>query len=113
MINATTIAIQAGKTEPGVPTNPWAMMTANTALTISSSRKTTTRKRERVRAPITFSDNAPIDFPLLRVLAHKAPISWTPAKKIVPTVTQTRAGAHPQYTAIAGPTMGDAPATEV
>src|SRR5690625_3350643 len=89
------------------------MITANTAFTISKRRNTTTRNKERVRAPITLSDRAPIDLPLCLLLAHKAPISCTPAKKIVPKVTHISAGAHPQYTAIAGPTIGDAPATEV
>ena len=42
-----------------------------------------------------------------------APKSWTPAKKIVPSVTQRTAGTQPQYTAIAGPTIGAAPATDV
>ncbi len=36
-----------------------------------------------------------------------------PAKKTVPNVTHSRAGSQPQMTAIAGPTMGAAPATEV
>src|SRR5690606_35156318 len=55
----------------------------------------------------------PIDLPLLRTLAHSAPRSCTPAKKIVPRVTHRNAGSQPQITAIAGPTIGAAPATEV
>ena len=33
--------------------------------------------------------------------------------KMVPHTTQTKAGSHPQMTAMAGPTMGAAPATDV
>ena len=51
--------------------------------------------------------------PLLRVEAHRVPKSCIPAKKTVPKVTQSNAGSQPQITAIAGPTMGAAPATEV
>ena len=36
-----------------------------------------------------------------------------PAKNTVPSVTQRKAGPHPQITATAGPTMGAAPATDV
>ena len=32
---------------------------------------------------------------------------------MVPNVTHKTAGTHPQYTAIAGPTIGAAPATDV
>ncbi len=111
--SATTIAIHAGKTEPGVATKPCAIITPKTAFTISNNRNMTMRNNDRVRLPITLSDRAPIDLPLLRLLAHKAPISWIPAKKIVPKTTHKSAGANPQYTAIAGPTIGAAPATEV
>ncbi|MDH5831888.1 hypothetical protein QFW80_15305 [Luteimonas sp. M1R5S18] len=55
----------------------------------------------------------PIDLPLLRTLAQSAPKSCTPAKNTVPSVTHRNAGAQPQITAIAGPTIGAAPATEV
>ena len=54
-----------------------------------------------------------MDWPRLRTLAHSAPASWIPAKKTVPSVTHRKAGTHPQITAMAGPTMGAAPATEV
>ena len=54
-----------------------------------------------------------MDRPLLRTEAHSAPRSCIPAKNTVPMVTQRKAGSHPQMTAIAGPTMGAAPATEV
>ncbi len=96
MINATTIADHAGKTAFGVPTNAPAMTTPNTALTISKTRKMTTMNSARVRLPMTSSDNAPMDLPLCRALAHKAPKSCTPAKKIVPIVTHRTAGTQPQ-----------------
>ena len=96
MISATKIADQAGNTAPGVPTKAPAITTPNTALTISSTRKMTTMNSARVRLPMTSSDSAPMDLPLWRALAHSAPKSWTPAKKIVPIVTQSTAGTQPQ-----------------
>ena len=51
--------------------------------------------------------------PLFLVEAHREPRSCIPAKKTVPIVTQRNAGSHPQIIAMAGPTMGAAPATEV
>ncbi len=41
------------------------------------------------------------------------PKSCTAPAKIVPTTTHRNAGSHPQMTAIAGPTIGAAPATDV
>ena len=96
MINATAIADQAGNTAVGVPTNAPAMTTPNTALTIKSTRKMTTMNNARVRLPMTSSDNAPMDLPLCRALAHIAPKSCTPAKKIVPNRTHRTAGTQPQ-----------------
>ena len=46
-------------------------------------------------------------------LIQMAPKSCTPAKNTVPSTTHTKAGTHPQITAMAGPMMGAAPATEV
>ena len=51
--------------------------------------------------------------PRLRTLAHSAPKSCMPAKNTVPNTTQRNAGPQPQITAIAGPTIGAAPATDV
>ena len=70
-------------------------------------------KRVRARGPTMSPVREPIDWALLRTLTQTAPKSCTPAKKIVPTVTQMKAGSQPQMTAIAGPTMGAKPATAV
>ncbi len=107
------MAAQAGSTALGVSTKARAMTTANTEFTISSTRNTTIMYSARLRLPTTVSERAPMERPLWRLLAHRAPKSWTPAKKMVPSTTHSTAGTHPQYTAIAGPTMGAAPATEV
>ena len=113
MMKATTSAPQTGSTDDGVLIIICAMTTPNTALTISSSRKITTMNRLRVRPLTTRPAMAPIDRPRLRTLAHTADMSCTPAMKMVPHTTQTKAGSQPQMTAMAGPTMGAAPATEV
>ena len=113
MISATITALQTGMTELGVLTNRLAMMTAKAALTIIRSRKITTRNRLRPRAPMTSPASVPIDLPRCRALAQMAPMSCTPAKNTVPSVTHRKAGPQPQMTAMAGPTMGAAPATEV
>src|SRR5690554_5359336 len=110
---ATTIAPQTGTTEPGLLINRLAITTPNTALTISNTRKITIMNSERARLPTTSPDSAPMDLALLRTLAHTAPMSCTPAKNTVPIDTQSRAGSQPQMTAMAGPTIGAAPATEV
>ena len=107
------MAPQVGITAVGVLTRSPDMTTANAALTMSRTRKITTRNRLRPRWPMYCPDSDPMDLPLCRLEAHRAPRSWTPAKKTVPMVTQRKAGTHPQMTAIAGPTMGAAPATEV
>ena len=49
----------------------------------------------------------------VRTLAQMAPKSWTPAKNIVPTMTQRSAGSQPQIMAMPGPIIGAAPATAV
>ena len=51
MSKATTIAPHVGMTAVGVLLSRLAMTTAKAALTMSSSRKMTTRKRLRPRAP--------------------------------------------------------------
>ena len=70
-------------------------------------------KRVPARGLTTSPVSAEIDLALLRTLAHTAPKSWTPAKNIVPTMTQRKAGSQPQMTAIPGPMIGAAPATAV
>ena len=93
---ATGIATQAGNTDDGKITMSVAMIVPNTALTKTSSRKMIIMKSALARLPIKLSDRAPIDFAPCRLLAHNAPMSCTPAKKIEPKVTHNRAGTHPQ-----------------
>ena len=90
------MADQAGNTAVDVCTNAPAITTPNTAFTINNTRKITTINNARVRLPTTSSDKAPMDLPLCRALAHSAPKSCTPAKNIVPIVTQSTAGTQPQ-----------------
>jgi hypothetical protein len=105
--------IQTGSTLPGKWTNSRAMITAKTALTMRRSRKITTRKSVRERPEITSSVSEPMERALWRAEIQRVAKSWTPAKKMVPKITHSSAGSHPQKTAIAGPTMGAAPAIEV
>ena len=113
MSSATMIAPQVGMTEVGVVTSSFAMTTANAALTMSSSRKMITRKRLRPFRPMYLPDSVPMLCPRCLPEAHRAPKSCIPAMNTVPMVTHRKAGTHPQITAMAGPTMGAAPATEV
>ena len=69
--------------------------------------------RVLARLLTTSPVSAPTDFALFRTLAQTAPKSWTPAKNMVPTITQRNAGSQPQMTAIPGPMIGAAPATAV
>ncbi len=107
------MAPHTGTTAPGLLISSLAITTPNTALTISSTRKMTIMNTLRARPPTTSPVSAPTDLARLRTLAQIAPLSWTPAKKMVPSTTQRKAGSQPQITAMAGPTMGAAPATEV
>jgi hypothetical protein len=93
--------------------NRLAMITANTALTIRSRKKITNRKSTRARSPMIDCVRVPIELPLCRVEIHRAAKSCTAPANTVPSTTQRNAGSHPQITAIAGPTIGAAPATEV
>ena len=102
-----------GKTAPGLAMKRLAMTTAKTALTISRRKKMMKRKRVRARPPMIPSVTVPIDCALWREEIHTAPKSCTAPAKIVPSTTQRKAGSQPQMMAIAGPTMGAAPATEV
>ena len=110
---AKGISNQIGMTLPGNLVNSRAMTMAKTALTIKSSRKMTIMNSVRVRFDTTTSVRAPIERALWRAEIHRVPKSWMPAKKMVPRTTHRSAGSHPQKTAIAGPTIGAAPATEV
>ena len=89
------------------------MITAKTALTIRSRKKMRSRKSTRARSPTTDSVRVPIERPLCRVEIQSVPKSWTAPAKTVPRTTHRKAGSQPQITAIAGPTIGAAPATEV
>ena len=97
----------------GVAISRFVMTTANAAITMSSRMKMTMRKSPAPRLPMYRPDRAPMDCPLFRTDAHRAPKSCMPAKNTVPSVTQRNAGTQPQMSATAGPTMGAAPATEV
>ena len=90
-----------------------AMMTANTAFTMVTRKKMMSRKRIRARVLMTSLARAPMLRPLWRTETTIDPKSWAPEAKIVPRTTHSSAGPHPQKTAMAGPTMGAAPATEM
>ena len=96
MAIATGMAAQAGNTEEGKITMSVAMMVANIAFTSTSSKKMITMNNAEARLPITSEESAPIDFAPCRVLAHRAPMSCTPAKNIEPKVTHNKAGTQPQ-----------------
>ena len=57
--------------------------------------------------------SVPIERPLWRLEIHRALKSCTAPAKTVPSTTHRKAGSQPQITAIAGPTIGAAPATDV
>ena len=88
------------------------MMKANTASTTQMSSEITTRKSVRMRGPTTWPATSPIERPPWRVLMTSAEKSWAAPMKIVPMETQSSAGSQPQITAMAGPTIGAAPAIE-
>ena len=110
---ATTRLPHTGSTAPGLPMNRLEITTAKTAFTSSSRKKITSMKSTRPRSPTIFPASVPIEFALWRVEIHSVPKSCTAPAKMVPSTTHRNAGSHPQMTAIAGPTMGAAPATEV
>jgi hypothetical protein len=102
-----------GKIAPGFPWNRVPMMNAKTASTIQISSEMISRKRVRTRGVITCPAISPMDRPRWRRLITSAAKSCTAPIITVPSATQTRAGSQPQITAMAGPTMGAAPAIEV
>ncbi len=89
------------------------MMNAKTASTIQIRNEMISRKSVRTRGPITLPATSPIERPRLRRLITSAAKSWTAPMKTVPSATQRSAGSQPQITAMAGPTMGAAPAIDV
>ena len=101
-----------GITEPGYSTNKWAIIKANTAITIKTRRKIMIRKSNLDRGLITDFATLPIDSALCLAEITRAPKSCTAPMKIVPRTIHNNAGNHPQITAIAGPKMGAAPAME-
>lgn len=70
------------------------------------------RKSVRMRGPTTSPATWPMDRPRWRALITRVEKSCTAPMKSVPSETQTSAGSQPQITAMAGPTMGAAPAME-
>ena len=102
-----------GSTAPGLPMKRLAITTANTAFTRSSKKKMISKNRTRARLPMSDSASVPIELALCRVEIQRVPRSCTAPAKIVPSTTQRNAGSQPQITAIAGPTIGAAPATDV
>ena len=70
------------------------------------------KKRVRTRGLITVPATSPIERPRCRALMTSAEKSCAAPMKTVPTQTQTSAGNQPQMTAMAGPTMGAAPAID-
>ncbi len=64
------------------------------------------------RRPTMPSVTLPIDMPRARMLTTKEPKSWTHPTNSAPSTTQSIAGAQPQITATAGPSIGDRPVIE-
>jgi hypothetical protein len=89
------------------------MMNANTASTIQISSEMMSRKSVRTRGEIMRPAISPMEWPRWRKLMTSAAKSWTAPIITVPSATQTSAGSQPQITAIAGPTIGAAPAIDV
>ncbi len=110
---ATTVWTQIGKIAPGFETKSVPMMKAKTASTIQIRKEMISRKSVRARAPITWPAMSQMERPWLRRLITRAEKSWTAPIRTVPTATQSIAGSQPQITAMAGPTMGAAPAMDV
>ena len=67
----------------------------------------------RARVLMTSEESVPMLRPLFLTETTSEPKSWTPAAKMVPKVIHNKAGNQPQKAAIAGPTIGAAPATDV
>ncbi len=113
MTIASGISTKIGITAPGLATNRLPITTANTAFTRVSRKKMISRNSVRARALITSCAMVPMFLALCRSETTSEPKSCTPAAKMVPSTIHASAGPQPQNTAIAGPTIGAAPATEV
>ena len=107
-----TIWMLMGKIAPGFEWKSVPMMNAKTARTTQMRNEMITRKSTRVRGLTTVPAISPIDRPRLRRLITRAEKSWAAPMKIVPSPTHKRAGTQPQITAMAGPTIGAAPAID-
>lgn len=110
---ASGISSRIGSTASGLATKRLPITTANTAFTRVSRKKMISRKRVRARLFTTSLASVPMLLARCRTETTSAPKSCTPAAKMVPSTTHASAGPQPQNTAIAGPTIGAAPATEV
>ncbi len=89
------------------------MTRAKTASTINSAKKISNRKRVLALGPIKSFVTSPMERPRLRAETTSAPKSCTAPIKIDPRTTHRSAGSQPQITAMAGPTIGAAPAIDV
>ena len=101
-----------GKIEAGLFLNSVAMMKAKTASTIQIRNEITIKNSTCTRRLMTCPAISPIDLPLWRKLMTRAEKSCIAPMNTVPTQIQMSAGSQPQITAIAGPTMGAAPAID-
>ncbi len=110
---ASGISTKIGMTAPGLATSRLPITTANTAFTKVSRKKMISRNRVRARTLMTSWAIVPMFLALCRTETASEPKSCTPAAKMVPSTIQASAGPQPQKTAMAGPTIGAAPATEV
>src|SRR5699024_11479802 len=110
---ASGIWMNTGSTLDGYVINKFATTQEKTAFTISTKIKIMNKNNIFARCPDNLSPKVPIACPLFRTDSTMVPKSCTPAAKMVPKTTHKNAGSQPQYTAIAGPSIGAAPATEV
>ena len=110
---ASGISTKIGMTAPGLATSRLPMTTAKTAFTRVSRKKMISRKRVRARLLMTSWAMLPMLRAPWRTETASEPMSCTPAAKMVPTTIQASAGPQPQNAAMAGPTIGAAPATDV
>ena len=93
--------------------NRVAIIYAKTAITIHVRKKIIVRNSARALLPMIIPVKSPMEWPLFFAESTKHPKSCTAPMKIVPKTTHSTAGSQPHITAIAGPTIGAAPATDV
>ena len=113
MATASGISTTMGITAPGLATNRLPITTANTAFTSVSRKKMMSRNSVRARRLMTSAAMLPMFRAPCRTETASAPVSCTPAANRVPRTIHASAGPQPQNAAMAGPTMGAAPATDV